>query len=147
MNNPAETAQRYDEAFNAKDANTRAALLSDDTEVLLPTGPSIVGREQVLELARGFWEALPDVTISSDFEVAHGDAVVTEGVLRGTHTGTFRTPQGDVPASGNPVSFRYVSIKWIRSGRLVREHLYFDQLGFFQQIGALPASDRSQAPA
>lgn len=64
--------------------------------------------------------------------------VVIEGTLSGTHTGTFRSAQGDIPASGNRVALRYVSVKQIRDSKVAVERLYFDQLEFLQQIGALP---------
>ena len=64
--------------------------------------------------------------------------MVSEGTLTGTHTGTFRSPQGEVPPSGGRVTLRYASVKQIREGKLVSERLYFDQLSFLQQIGAIP---------
>jgi predicted ester cyclase len=138
MADPVETARRYDEAFNAQDADARAASLTPDTQATLPGGTTLSGPEQVVAIARTFWEALPDGRISSENEVASGDTVVTEGTLTGTHTGTFRSPQGDIPASGNRVALGYVSVKQIRDSKVAVERLYFDQLEFLQQIGALP---------
>jgi steroid delta-isomerase-like uncharacterized protein len=138
MVDPIETARRYDEAFNAQDADTRVSNLTPDTRVTLPGGTTLIGPEQVVAIARSFWEALPDGRISSENEVAAGDTVVTEGTLTGTHSGTFRSPQGDIPASGNRVALRYVSVKQIRDSKVAVERLYFDQFEFLQQIGALP---------
>ena len=138
MADPIEAARRYDDAFNAQDADARVANLTSDTQVTLPGGTRLSGPEQVVEIARSFWEALPDGRISSENEVAAGDTVVSEGALTGTHSGTFRSPQGDIPASGNLVTLRYVSVKQIRDDKVAAERLYFDQLEFLQQIGALP---------
>ncbi|MGH2706054.1 MAG: hypothetical protein ACRDJ4_13475 [Actinomycetota bacterium] len=63
---------------------------------------------------------------------------MTEGTLSGTHAGPFRTPQGEVPASGNRVNLRYASVKQIRYGELTSEGLHFDQLEFLQQIEVVP---------
>lgn len=76
---------------------------------------------------------LPDARIVADNLFVAGGTVVAEGA----HTGTFRAPQGDVPASGNPVTLRYASVKQIRDGKVAWEPLYFDQLEFLRQIGAL----------
>jgi steroid delta-isomerase-like uncharacterized protein len=141
MTDPVEAARRYDEAFNAQDAEARIANLTPDTEAMLPGGLILRGAEQVIQVVRSFWEALPDGKISSENEVAAGDTVVTEGTLSGTHTGTFRSPQGDIPASGNRIALRYVSVKRIRDGKVAQEHLYFDQLEFLQQIGAQPSAE------
>ena len=95
------------------------------------------GHEQVMQVVRAFWEALPDGKITSDERLAAGDVVVAEGTLAGTHSGAFRTPQGEIPRTGNPVSLRYASVKRFKDDRLVSEHLYFDQLEFMQQLGAM----------
>ena len=141
MDDPVAVARRYDNAFNSKDADARRRLLSDEAKVMLPGGVVVSDADAIVELAQTFWEALPDGVISSEFVLAGADAVVTEGTLTGMHTGTFRGPAGEVPASGNRVSFRYVSIKWVRDDRIVAEHLYFDQLEFLMQIGAMPATE------
>lgn len=139
MTEALEVVRRYDEAFNTQDADTRAALQTRDIEVVLPGGMTLRGPAQVGAVAGSFWAALPDVNISSENEIAAEDTVVTEGVLSGTHTGVFQTPQGEIPASGNHVELRYASVKKIREGKVAHENLYFDQLEFLQQLGALPA--------
>jgi steroid delta-isomerase-like uncharacterized protein len=138
MTEALEVVRRYDEAFNAQDADARAAQQTRDIEVVLPGGMTLRGPEQVAAVLESFWTALPDVKISSENEIAAEDTVVTEGVLSGTHTGVFQTPQGEIPASGNRVELRYVSVKKIREGKVAHENLYFDQLEFLQQLGALP---------
>jgi steroid delta-isomerase-like uncharacterized protein len=140
MADSVEAARRYDEAFNAQDADARVGSLTPDTQLTLPGGTMLTGPEEVVAIARSFWEALPDGKISSESEVAGADTVVTEGTLTGTHSGTFRSPQGDIPASGNLVTLRYVSVKQIRDGKVAAERLYLDQLEFLQQIGALPSA-------
>jgi steroid delta-isomerase-like uncharacterized protein len=139
MGDAVEATRRYDEAFNAQDADARAAHQTPDIETELPGGMILRGPEQVSEVARGFWAALPDGRITAENEVAAGDTVVTEGTLTGTHTGAFPSPQGDIPASGNRVRVRYASVKQIRDGKVASEHLYFDQLEFLEQLGAFPS--------
>jgi predicted ester cyclase len=59
--------------------------------------------------------------------------------VHGTHMGPFRVPAGEIPPSGNKVTLRFATVKEIKEGKLVSEHLYFDQLEFMQQIGAMPS--------
>jgi ketosteroid isomerase-like protein len=80
---------------------------------------------------------LPDGRISVDDRFGSGESVLAEGTLTGTHSGVFRTAQGEISASGNAVNVRYASVKRFRNGSLVSEHLYFDQLEFLQQLGAM----------
>jgi steroid delta-isomerase-like uncharacterized protein len=133
-----EAARRHDAAFNAHDAEARMATETPDIESVLPGGITLSGREQVVSFLRSFWDALPDARLKLENELAAGDSVVTEGTLTGTHSGALRAPDGEIPASGNPVTLRYASVKRIRDGQVASEHLYFDQLEFLQQLGALP---------
>jgi steroid delta-isomerase-like uncharacterized protein len=138
MTDPLDAARRHDDAFNAHDAEARMATETQDVESVLPGGTTLRGREQVVGFLRSFWEALPDAKVTRRNELAAGDTVVTEGTLTGTHSGTFRAPDGEIPASGNPIELRYASVKRIRDGKVASEHLYFDQLELLQQLGALP---------
>jgi ketosteroid isomerase-like protein len=131
-----ELARRHDDAFNSHDADGRAAIEAADIETVMPGGMTLRGHEQVMQVVRAFWEALPDGRITSDDQLVAGNVVVVEGTLAGTHSGPFRTPQGEISPSGNPVTLRYASVKRFRDDRLVSEHLYFDQLEFLQQLGA-----------
>ena len=130
-------AKQHDDAFNSHDADARMAIEDPDVELTMPGGMTLRGHEQVMQAVRSFWEALPDSKVRPADHFAAGDVVVTEGAISGTHSGTFRTPQGEIPPTGNPVTLRYAAVKRFRNDRLVSEHLYFDQLEFLQQLGAL----------
>lgn len=127
-------ARRHDDAFNSHDADARAAIEGPDVDFILPGGITLRGHEHVMPVVRAFWEALPDGRITADDRFAAGEAVVTEGSLAGTHSGTFRTPERELPPTG---TLRYASVKRFEEGRLVSEHLYFDQLEFLEQLGAM----------
>jgi steroid delta-isomerase-like uncharacterized protein len=132
-----ELARRHDEAFNSHDADARMAIEAPDFELIMPGGMTLRGHEQVTPVVRAFWDALPDSKIRPVDQFDAGDVVVAEGTLIGTHTGTFRTPEGEIPPTGNSVTLRYAAVKRFRDERLVSEHLYFDQLEFLQQLGAM----------
>ena len=133
-----EATRRPDDAFNAHDVDARMASETPDVESVLPGGITLRGPQEVVSFLAIFWEALPDAKVTYEREVVADDTVVIEGTLTGTHTGTFRGPAGDIPASGNPITLRYASVKRVRDGKVASEHLYFDQLEFLQQLGALP---------
>ena len=135
---PAEVANAHDDAWNQKDAEGRKRLTSPGMELEMPGGMNFKGVEQIQMVEGAFWEALPDSQIKISDRFVDGDTVISEGALTGSHTGTFRTPQGDVPASGNVVTLRFASVKLIGGGQIVSERMYFDQMEFLGQIGALP---------
>jgi steroid delta-isomerase-like uncharacterized protein len=132
-----ELARRHDEAFNAQDAAGRKAIEAPDVETVMPGGVTLRGHDQVMQVVGAFWEALPDARITVEHQLAAGDVVVSEGTLAGTHRGTFRTPNGEIPATGRTVTLRYAAVKRFQDDRLVSEHLYFDQLEFLQQLGVM----------
>lgn len=133
-----EAAQRHDDAFNAHDTEARIATLTPDTELVLPGGINLSGPEQAAGILQVFWEAMPDAKVTVTNQVAAGDTIALESTLTGTHTGTFKTPKGEVPPSGNRIEVNAVAVKRIRDGKVASEHLYFDQLDFLQQLGAMP---------
>jgi predicted ester cyclase len=137
MGEALEAAKRADDAFNAHDLEGRLAANTDDSEFVMPGGMQLRGREQA-DLLRAFWEALPDATLTWKNHVESGSVIAGEGVLTGTHTGTFRTPQGEIPSSGRRVELPYAFIRRVEGGKIAAEHLYFDQLEFLQQLGAMP---------
>ena len=128
-------AHRHDDAWGAKDVEERKACCASDIELEMP-GMQLKGLDQVLQVEAAFWHALPDSQIKRTNEVVAGDTVITEGFLSGTQTGPFRTPQGELPPSGNSVNLRYASLKRVSGDKIVSEHLYFDQMEFMMQIGA-----------
>lgn len=139
MTDAMEAARRHDAAFDAHDRDARMASEAEDIEYVLPGGMMLRGREQSVGFLSAFWEGIPDVKVTPENYVVAGDTVAVEGTITGTHTATLRSPQGDIPASGNPVNIRYAAFKTIRDGEVASEHLYFDQLDFLQQVGALPS--------
>lgn len=138
MGEALEAARRHIEAFNAHDAEAHMANEAVDVEWVQPGGITLRGPEQVVESQLILWQALPDVRVTPSNQIEAGPIVVTEGVFTGTHTGTLRTPQGDIPRSGNRITLRYVTVQRVEGGKIVSEHVYFDQLEFLSQLGALP---------
>lgn len=136
---PSDVARRHDDAWNAKDVEGRKACCAPDVELEMPGGMQLKGLDQVQQIESAFWQALPDSQITRTDQLIAGDSVITEGFFTGTHTGPFPTPQGEIPASGNPVNIRFASVKRVSAGKIVSEHLYFDQMELMMQIGAMPA--------
>ena len=139
MGEALEAAKRADDAFNAHDVEARLAVNSDDTELVMPGGMRLRGREQA-DVLRAFWEALPDATITWENHLESGSMIAGEGVLTGTHSGPLRTPQGDIPPTGRQVRLPYAFVRRVEGGAITSEHLYYDQMEFLQQLGALPAA-------
>lgn len=83
----------------------------------------------------GLRGALPDLRFTLDDLVAEGDRVAVRWTWTGTHTGPFR---GLAP-SHRRVTNAGIAIYALRGGKVVGAWLQSDRLGFFQQIGVVPA--------
>ena len=138
MGDPREVSRRHDDAYNAKDMEARKQCISADVEMEFPGGMRFKGLDEVEQIENVFWAAIPDGRVKRTTEFVDGDTVIAEGVMVGTHTGPFRTPQAEIPPSGNPAELRYATVKRIVDGKIVSEHLYFDQMEFLAQLGAMP---------
>jgi steroid delta-isomerase-like uncharacterized protein len=134
-----EAADRHVQAFNEKNLEELVENESPDIEFVIPGGITLRGRDQVKEYMKLFWSAFPDMKVSENYQVIAGDTAVTESTYSGTHTGTLRTPNGDIPATGRPVQGRQVAVQRVREGQVWSEHLYFDQMEFLGALGLIPS--------
>jgi steroid delta-isomerase-like uncharacterized protein len=125
------------EALNHDDLDAAVALFAEDVETITPGGTE-KGRDAFRALGEAFLRAVPDMhhDIVRTFE--DGDTIVVEGVYSGTQTGPLETPQGTLPASGNEFAFPYVDIMQARDGVCVSHRVYWDNVTFLSQIGAIP---------
>lgn len=138
MAEAADVVRRKIAAFNAQDRNETLAVFSPDCEKEVP-GATLHGADQVVSYFGVFWEAFPDLHLTITREVEQGPIVAIQAVSTGTHLGTLRTPNGDVPATGQRLSLTLSDFYEISGGRIVSSRLHFDQLTLLEQLGLAPA--------
>jgi steroid delta-isomerase-like uncharacterized protein len=95
---------------------------------------TLAGRDSIrayfAELLGAFSE--PEFVVEEAFE---GEGrLVKRWEFRGAHTGMF----SGIPATGNRVVYRGVTIARMEGGKIVEERDFADDLGLMQQLGALP---------
>jgi len=129
-------------AVNARDMEGYLNNQSPNVEFVLPGGVTLHGRDQVKQYTEAIWAAFPDGTLAFGDQVLADDAVATEVVFTGTHTGPMNTPGGPVPPTGKRVEIHSVSMLRIKDGLVASEHVYLDQLEMLTQLGIpLPSPD------
>jgi steroid delta-isomerase-like uncharacterized protein len=143
MSDSMQTIERHVEAFRAKDAD--AEPWSADAELVTPVG-EFHGRDEVLGFMGVYWQAFPDARLEIVRSITEGSMAVAEGMMTGTQTGTFQTPDGELPPSGRRVEIRWMAFYEVRDDEIVSEHLYFDQVQFLTQLGLMPEAS-PDAPA
>ncbi len=143
MTSTKEAADRHVKAFNDKNLEEFVGNESPDIEFVIPGGITLRGRDQVREYMKLFWNAFPDIKVVATNQVIADDIAVTEQTYSGTHTGTLRTPMGDIPATGKRVQGRQLAVQRVKNGQVWSEHLYFDQMEFLGALGLVPTSSHA----
>ncbi len=134
-------------AFNAHDLEAVAREAAPDIVATAPGGVKLHGPQAVKEYNQTFLTAFPDARIDAKKLIVQGRTVVVEGTFNGTHTGTLKTPMGDVPATGRKVSGEFIQIFEIDRGLVKRNHLMYDQVDLMTQLGMAPAPQQPAAEA
>lgn len=135
-----ETLEQAIERWNAGDREGWAALYTDDVVYEAPGGSRISG---LADLKEKYFDALltaaPDRGSRDVVLFAEGDYVVEQARYTGTHTGTWRSPEGDeVPATGKKLDFPFVGIFKVDNGKISSIRIYYDQVEVFMQVGLMP---------
>ena len=74
--------------------------------------------------------------------------IVIAFLMRGTHTGAYRTPLGDVAPTGKPVAIRTIDVLTLAGGRVSEVWVVADELGLLTSLDAIqltPAADSKRA--
>lgn len=104
------------------------------TEFRMP-GATLRGPAEFRAMCESWWSAFPDLKHNVAHEIEVGDTYACELVMVGTHTGTMRTPKGDIPATGNKIQMLSCDYIQIKDGRIVTWHAYPDMVGMLAQLG------------
>ena len=79
----------------------------------------------------------PDSRVDTTSLIDGGDYGVVQFIFRGTHTGPFRGPTGEIPPTGRAMEIPACNIWRTRHGKLVEAHTYFDAATMMRQLGLL----------
>lgn len=132
MGQAADLMRRDIGAFNARDVEEIMAIHGSDCEKVDP-GARLRGGDQVVAWRSALWDAFPDLQLEVARVVEEGPAVAIQGVARGTHRGTLRSPGADIPPTGRSVECTWSDYYEVQGGQIVSTRLHFDQLGILEQ--------------
>jgi len=127
----------FEKCFNQGQTELLPDLIATDYHG--PNGQS--GPSAFTATITGVRTALPDVHYTLENVVAEGGQVAVRWRLEGTQDGVFR----GFAASHNHVKSSGMAFFEFKDGRIERSWILTDQLGFLQQIGALPAEIKPPA--
>jgi steroid delta-isomerase-like uncharacterized protein len=128
----------YNDAFNAHDEARIKGCYADDAVFTAPGGVRLEGPDAIAGYAMTWMRAFPDAHFTDENEVISGEWAATQGTFTGTHTETLEGPDGDIPATGKSVTGRGAELIRVVDGKIVEDHLYFDNMEILSQLGLVP---------
>ncbi len=130
-------ADNYLKAVNSRDAAAVAKLYTEDAIMIMPGEPEpIQGRKAIEENQVALFRAMPDFKVEFTLILISGDHITFEGVGRGTFTGPFASPEGEIPPTGRSVALKFVFIaKVTKEGLIEEDRTYFDTAEKMRQLG------------
>ena len=132
-----ELAQKWEGAFNRRDADAVAALYTSDCIAYDPAYPEpLRGREAFRKSVEVFFKASADVRIKLFNITARDDTGASEWVMTGTHTGPLEGSAGTIPATGRRFELRGAWFGRLNAqGLIAEERGYYDVASFMAQLG------------
>jgi steroid delta-isomerase-like uncharacterized protein len=130
-----QTVRKIYDAFNSRDIPLLATLFADDCETTdMGTGRRYLGFVGFMEWVKPFADAMPDSTATPGFILERNDWIATEHVGRGTHTGTWVTPDGEIPPSQRQIEIRFAEFFRLLNGKVVEFRAYWDSATVARQM-------------
>jgi len=135
----AAVANEFIEAFNDADWERFSATCAADV-VYEEKGSNrtVKGRDAVLEAAKGWKTAFPDIRGKIFNSTAQGTTAALEITWMATHNGPLELPTGTLPATGKAVEFDGVQIFMVEGGKVIHMRHYLDLMTMLTQVGAMP---------
>lgn len=128
--------ERDIELWNSRDHDGwLAAADLHRLEISAPGGFRLMGRDARETIWRMWQEAFPDNRLEITSIHADVRGGVYEGRFTGTHTGTLRSPAGEIPATDRAVDAPFCGIYEFEEGKITSFHLFFDQMELITQLG------------
>lgn len=136
-----EVVEKWVEALNAHDASQFDKYRGPGYVADIPAFPGPAGVDQEIAYAQGLFEGFSDMHVDITRTIAQGDFVVIHCIFAGTNDGPMAMPNGQtVPATGKKVAVPVSNTFEFANGKLVRNSLYYDQLGMMVQLGLAPGA-------
>jgi carboxymethylenebutenolidase len=126
--------------FETRDVDAVMATMVDEPYVNhVPTLAGGVGHDQLKRFYKYHFVGCnpPDTALIPISRTVGADRVVDEMLFRFTHTSAVDWMLPGIPPTGRTVEVALVAIVQFQDGKLVHEHIYWDQASVLVQIGLL----------
>jgi len=132
----------FDEVCNGRKSDAADEIFAAAHDYHDPSSPGIgQGPDGMKHLISVYHTAFPNSRWTVDETIEAGDRIIT----RWTGTGTHRGDLGGIAPTGRQVHVAGIWIHRIAGGKIVESWNLWDTHGMLTQIGAVPASGKTQA--
>jgi steroid delta-isomerase-like uncharacterized protein len=145
MTDVRQAARESLDAFNSHDAERIRDGYADRIIFEAPGDVRLTSPDEATEFAMSWLRAFPDAKITAQNELAAGDWFVYEFTFEGTHENPLVSPDGEIPATNKQLKGRGAQIMKFENGKIVEEHLYWDQVQLLTQLGLMPEASAATA--
>ncbi len=134
----ASTIKAFFNAFNERDFDRAAALVTEDFELVdYAFGLDFHGPAGLVQWFQGFVIAGPDVRAQLIRTISEGEWVASEHIGRFTQTGPLVTPAGEIPPTGRKVEIQFGETYQVKGGKIASLHAYYDGATIMRQLGLM----------
>jgi steroid delta-isomerase-like uncharacterized protein len=131
-----EIVQAHMAAEDRQDVEATLATFTDECYYRVPgLGVELRGKDQIRSWYEETFAAIPDFRNAGEHYYAAEGTVFFEGLMEGTHAGTWA---GWAPTGRRFSTPLLVRIPIAPDGLIEAEIVYFDAAGLFMQLGVLP---------
>ncbi len=135
-------ARQYVDNLNRHSNESNRSLIADDVRTESTGERQHLNKDQTIKLNQRFLDAFPDLHFDLKDIIAQGDHVVVTWVATGTHTGSLSLPSGgSLPATNRKVTVPGVTVSEVRSNKITRQTITWDQVAFLMQLGVMTEQD------
>jgi len=93
------------------------------------------GSQSLAVYIRNLRAQYPDLVITFEETIFDGEKMVCQWRLKGTDMGMHAASAG--PPTGKNVDIKGAEVMYFRDGKIVEDHVYYDQYALLQQLGLL----------
>jgi steroid delta-isomerase-like uncharacterized protein len=139
MTRIADIIEQWWKTFEHGDFDALTRLLAADAEIVMPGGMRLRGPAELRPVLEAYHNGFPDLRHEIVSTVESSSTIAVELKITMTHTGTFATPAGAIPPTGETVVLDACDVvRFDSDGAITSWHTYFDQASLMAQLGLVP---------
>lgn len=128
---PQQVALKWVDAYNSHNPDDAVSIYDENvTNIQMPYGKPVQGRESMLSIYRNIFQAFPDIYIKVENIVENDPWVAVEWEFSGTMEGEF----AGHPPNKSRFIMRGCEIFKVVDGKIIIQHGYWDMQTMFREL-------------